>query len=84
VRALLDWTLPQMPGSGEHARTQALPTALAAGARTESRTENNDDEPTSDERVEALPGQRAARPSNGDRPAPAARPGRLAAADGRA
>ncbi len=26
VRALLDWTLPQMPGSGgEHARTQALP-----------------------------------------------------------
>ena len=32
VRALLDWTLPQMPGSGEHARTQALPTAVAAGA----------------------------------------------------
>jgi hypothetical protein len=85
VRALLDWTLPQMPGSVEHAPTQALPTALAAGARAE----RNDDEPASDERVEAVPGQRAGRPSNGgpsngDRPAPAARPGRLATADGRA
>jgi len=92
VRALLDWTLPQMPGTGEHhARTQALPASMA-DSRTGHRTENDDDEPASDERVESLPGQRAARPSNGgpagasngDRPAPTARPGRLAAADGRA
>ncbi len=98
VRALLDWTLPQMPGSGEHARTQALPTALGGANRGEKggpadvRGDVDDDDDASDERVDALPGQRGARPnaggpaaaSNGDRPGPAARPARLAAADGRA
>jgi chromosome segregation ATPase len=93
VRALLDWTLPQMPGSGgEHARTQALPTALPGRAddRADNRADNNrvdDDDPAD----ESVPGQRGARPSNGgpgvasngERPAPVARPARLAAADGR-
>src|SRR6478609_1081027 len=76
VRALLDWTLPQMPGSGgEHARTQALPHALGADTR-EKRAEHRDDEAGTDER-EAVPGQRGGRSnggpapaSNGDRPAP--------------
>jgi hypothetical protein len=85
-----------MPGSGgEHARTQALPTALGARAdnRVENRVDNrvdnraDDDDPAD----ESVPGQRGARPSNGgpgvasngERPAPVARPARLAAADGR-
>ena len=97
VRALLDWTLPQMPGSGgEHARTQALPAALAEAAPSaDSRADGRpdaDDEGGTVERVDAVPGQRGARPSNGgqaaasngDRPGPVARPARLAAADGRA
>jgi len=69
------------------ARTQALPTA--PGARADNRAENraDDDDPAD----ESVPGQRGARPSNGgpgvasngERPAPVARPARLAAADGR-
>ncbi len=101
VRALLDWTLPQMTGpSGEHARTQAIPTNLAAGtpaiatSHAERDGSDADEGPDdardgahdpADERVDtALPGQRGARPTNGDRPSPGARPARLAAADGRA
>jgi hypothetical protein len=88
VRALLDWTLPQMPGSGgEHARTQALPTALPGRADNRADNRADDDDPAD----ESVPGQRGARPSNGgpgvvangERPAPVARPARLAAADGR-
>ena len=98
VRALLDWTLPQMPGSGgEHARTQALPTRCWPAAPTTAPTTvpttvttNRDDRRRRAD--EPVPGQRGARPSNGgpavasngERPAPAARPARLAAADGRA
>src|SRR5689334_19764014 len=85
VRALLDWTLPQMPGSGgEHSRTQALPTQARTDSRADSRA---DDDAVADERAESVPGQRGDRPSsgsNGERPAPAMRPARLAAADGRA
>jgi chromosome segregation ATPase len=90
VRALLDWTLPQMPGAGgDHARTQALPAALA-GARGEisgpadSRVEADDDEDPIDDRADAMPGQRGVRStvsgsatsSNGGRPVPAARTAR--------
>jgi chromosome segregation ATPase len=89
VRALLDWTLPQMPGSGgEHSRTQALPTQARTDSRTDSRADSRaDDDAVADERAESVPGQRGDRPSsgsNGERPAPAMRPARLAAADGRA
>ncbi|MBV9920109.1 MAG: hypothetical protein JOY78_04525 [Pseudonocardia sp.] len=90
VRALLDWTLPQMPGSGgDHARTQALPAALA-GARGEisgpadTHVEADDDEDAADDRVDALSGRRGVRStvsgtatsSNGGRPVPAARTAR--------
>jgi hypothetical protein len=77
-----------MPGSGgDHARTQALPTAQAVRADNRDRAEHADDDPAD----EAVPGQRGARASNGgpavasngERPAPAVRPARLAAADGR-
>jgi len=98
VRALLDWTLPQMPGSGgEHSRTQALPTQARSDNRVDSRTDSradsradnraDADDDAADERAEAVPGQRGDRPSsgaNGERPAPTMRPARLAAADGRA
>jgi chromosome segregation ATPase len=91
VRALLDWTLPQMPGSnGEHhARGNAVPAGLsgipaiapsAAGSDTAAEDFNGGE----DDRVDAgLPGQRGNHQSGGDRPSPAMRPGRLAAADGR-
>jgi hypothetical protein len=78
-----------MPGSGgEHSRTQALPTQARTDSRTDSRADSRaDDDAVADERAESVPGQRGDRPSsgsNGERPAPAMRPARLAAADGRA
>jgi chromosome segregation ATPase len=91
VRALLDWTLPQMPGSnGEHARNQATPAgrsgdpANASYAEADSAGEE-DLGGSQEERIDAaLPGQRGGRPAGGgDRPSPAVRPARLAAADGR-
>ena len=70
VRALLDWTLPQMPGSGgEHARTQALPTALPG--RADNRADNRrrsatttTTPPTSRFPGSAAPGRRTAAPGS--------------------
>ena len=72
VRALLDWTLPQMPGSGgEHARTQALPTALPGRAdnRADNRADDRDDERRRRRagrvsRGSAAPGRRTAAPGS--------------------
>jgi hypothetical protein len=78
-----------MPGSnGEHhARGNAVSAGLPglpAIASSGSETADEDYEGSEDDRVDAgLPGQRGGRQSGGDRPSPAMRPGRLAAADGR-
>jgi chromosome segregation ATPase len=93
VRALLDWTLPQMPGSnGEHARNQAAPVSKSAApviapphAETDPAAEEDFGGGQDDRAEAAMPGQRG-RSSNGgggDRPSPAVRAARLAAADGR-
>jgi hypothetical protein len=92
VRALLDWTLPQMAGpSGEHARAQApnglsgTPAIAPAHVERDGAVDSDGVEGGQEDLVDAaLPGQRGTRPSNGDRPSPAARAARLAAADGRA
>ncbi len=89
VRALLDWTLPQMPGAtGEHARTPAVPAVsgtAAPSSRTESDTSGDAElEGSQKDRAESsMSGHRIGRPTNGDRPSPATRAARLAAADGR-
>ncbi len=92
VRALLDWTLPQMPGSngGEHHfRGNAAPAQVAgmqaiAPSSAGSQSADEDAEGSEDDHVDAgLPGQRGGHQSGGERPSPAMRPSRLAAADGR-
>ncbi len=92
VRALLDWTLPQMPGSnGEHSRNHSTSIGqpvVPPIASSHTEADNAADEDLGggpEDRVDsALPGQRGGRQSNGgDRPSPAVRSARLAAADGR-
>lgn len=96
VRALLDWTLPQMPGSsGEHARSSAAPmpssvhgTHAAQGnlaSHGASDDEDADSARAEEQHVDmaTLSSRSTARPTNGDRPSPAARSGRYTAADDR-
>ena len=83
VRALLDWTLPQMPGraASTHAprrcprRCPAVPAPRNRADPSRNRADNPTTTTRADERVpaSAAPGRQRAAPArpNGDRPAPA-------------
>ncbi len=88
VRALLDWTLPQMPGvnPGDNGRPPSAQTGPAA--RVPEQSGDGQGAVEGPAALEAGPAARkAARmeaEQQGGRPSPAVRPARLAAADGRA